>query len=86
MVINSKVVSELDMVFVESLLTESDSICLTVRSIYEPSGNVTIETPVTCPPPPSQSRISDNSIDSLKIPPPSSGMTTFSLQIIDCLK
>ena len=74
-VINGKVVSELDMVFVESLLTESDTICLTVRSLYAPTGNVTIETPESCPPPPSQSRISDNSIDNLKIPPPSSGKT-----------
>ncbi|XP_060603385.1 protein still life, isoform SIF type 1-like isoform X2 [Ruditapes philippinarum] len=75
-VINGKVVSELDMVFVESLLTESDSICLTVRSLYAPTGNVAIETPESCPPPPSQSRISDNSIDNLKIPPPSSGSSS----------
>ncbi|KAL4232685.1 T-lymphoma invasion and metastasis-inducing protein 1 [Mactra antiquata] len=77
LVINGKVVSELDMVYVETLLTESNTICLTVRSIYPPTGNVTIETmPVTCPPPPSQSRISDNSIDNLKIPLPSSGCSS----------
>ncbi|XP_053396919.1 protein still life, isoform SIF type 1-like isoform X1 [Mercenaria mercenaria] len=75
-IINSKVVSELDMVYVESLLTESDTIYLTVRSLYAPSGNVTVETPESCPPPPSQSRISDNSIDNLKIPPPSSGSSS----------
>lgn len=73
-VLNGRVVSDLDMVFVENLLADSDIISLTVRSMSLPSGMVTIETPMTCPPPPSQSRLSDNSIESLKIPPPSSGM------------
>lgn len=71
LVINGKVVSELDMVFVETLLQDSKCVCLTVRSLQTPPAGVTMETPVTCPPPPSQSRISENSIGNLKIPPPS---------------
>jgi len=72
-VLNSKVVSDLDMMYVETLLAESSVINLTVRCMNLPKGVVAMETPVTCPPPPSQSRLSDNSIESLKIPPPSSG-------------
>ena len=71
LVINGKVVSELDMVYVETLLQDSHSVTLTVRSLRTPPAGVAIETPVTCPPPPSQSRISENSIGNLKIPPPS---------------
>ncbi|XP_052808753.1 protein still life, isoform SIF type 1-like isoform X2 [Mya arenaria] len=71
-VINGKIVSDLDMVYVESLLTESSAICFVVRSLFEPSGAVAMETPPTLPPPPSQIRLSDHSIDSLKLPPPSS--------------
>ena len=71
LVINGKIVSELDMVFVEMLLQDSHSVCLAIRSLQMPPSAVAIETPVTCPPPPSQSRISENSIGNLKIPPPS---------------
>lgn len=73
-VLGGKVVSDLDMVYVETLLADSPSISLTLRTMNLPSGVIAIETPVSCPPPPSQSRLSDNSIESLKIPPPSSGM------------
>ncbi|XP_052239037.1 protein still life, isoform SIF type 1-like isoform X5 [Dreissena polymorpha] len=78
-IINGKIVSDLDMVYVEQLLTESTSICFTVRSMFQPSGAVTMETPPSLPPPPTQSRISDNSIESLKIPPPSTGSTSSSV-------
>ena len=77
LVINGKVVSELDMVFVETLLQDSHSVCLMVRSLQTPPAGVAIETPVTCPPPPSQSRISENSIGNLKIPPPSGRVTIY---------
>ena len=71
LVINGKVVSELDMVYVETLLQDSHSVTLTVRSLKTPPAGATIETPVTCPPPPTQARLSENSIGNLKIPPPS---------------
>ena len=71
LVINGKVVSELDMVYVETLLQDSHCVTLTVRSLKTPPAGATIEAPVTCPPPPSQARLSDNSIGNLKIPPPS---------------
>ena len=71
LVINGKIVSELDMVYVETLLQDSHSVCLAVRALQMPPSAVAMETPVTCPPPPSQSRISENSIGNLKIPPPS---------------
>lgn len=80
--INSKVVSDLDMVFVETMLHEANSLCLTIRSCR-------VERPVNttammehadmyidnlmCPPPPSQTRISDKSISKLIVPAPSWG-------------
>ena len=82
LVINSKVVSDLDMVFVETMLQEANSLCLTIRSCR-------VERPVNttammehadmyidnlmCPPPPSQTRISDKSISELIVPAPNWG-------------
>ena len=62
------------MVYVETLLQDSHSVCLAVRALQMPPSAVAMETPVTCPPPPSQSRISENSIGNLKIPPPSGNL------------
>ena len=70
-VINGKIVSDLDMVYVETLLTETSAITFILRTVHTPHPAVAMETPPTLPPPPSQTHISD--VDSLKIPPPSSG-------------
>ena len=79
LVINGKVVSDLDMVYVETLLQESSAICMTIRSCrVERPVNTTammehadmyIEN-MMCPPPPSQSRISDQIIGELIVPAP----------------
>ena len=82
LVINSKVVAELDMVYVENIIQEATSVTLTIRSCR-------IDSPVNttalmehadmyidnmmCPPPPSQSRISDKVIDELIVPAPNWG-------------
>ena len=79
LVINSKVVAELDMVYVENLLQESTSVCLTVRScrVDRPTSttvcmehaDVYIEN-MMCPPPPQQTRITDKLIGELIVPAP----------------
>ncbi|KAL3882118.1 hypothetical protein ACJMK2_028489, partial [Sinanodonta woodiana] len=79
LVLNGKVVSELDMVYVETILLESQSLCLTVRSLRSspPPTAVTVQDTnkliekMTCPPPPSQPRISDKDLGTLVVPSPS---------------
>ena len=83
LVINSKVVSDLDMVYVEGFLQEAQGVCLTIRSCRtEKPVNTTalmehadayIES-MTCPPPPCQTRISDKVIGELIVPAPTWGM------------
>ena len=79
LVINSKVIAELDMVYVESLLQDSAAIYITVRSCRaEKPGVTTVQMEhadvyienMVCPPPPSQSRISDLLIGQLIVPAP----------------
>ena len=70
------------MVYVENLLLELDSICMTIRScrIERPvhtsalmeHADMYIEN-MMCPPPPSQSRISDRAIGELIVPAPNWG-------------
>ncbi len=82
LVINGKVVSDLDMVYVESMLAEANSLCLTIRScrVDRPvnttammeHADMYIENMV-CPPPPSQARISDKTIGELIVPAPNWG-------------
>ncbi|CAG2205438.1 Protein still life, isoform SIF type 1,Protein still life, isoforms C/SIF type 2 [Mytilus edulis] len=74
LVINSKVVSELDMVYIENLLHTSQSLCCTIRSIHtqksapsQKSGEIDN---MMCPPPPSQSRISEDTLGHLIVPSP----------------
>ncbi|XP_070190492.1 protein still life, isoform SIF type 1-like isoform X2 [Littorina saxatilis] len=79
LVINGKIVSELDMVYIETLLHESRTLFLTVRSMRtQPprSDFITQHTDtyisnMVCPPPPSQPRISDKSLGHLIVPAPS---------------
>ena len=80
--INSKVIAELDMVYVEGLLQDSDAIYMTVRSCRgEKPGVTTVQMEhadvyienMMCPPPPMQSRISDKLIDQLIVPAPNIG-------------
>ena len=74
LVINGKVVSELDMVYIENLLHTSQSLCCTIRSIHtqrstssQKSGEIDN---MMCPPPPSQSRISEDTLGHLIVPSP----------------
>ena len=79
LVINGKIVSELDMVYIETLLHESRTLFLTVRSMRtQPprSEFVTQHTDtyirsMVCPPPPSHSRLTDKSLGDLIVPSPS---------------
>ncbi|XP_033741186.1 protein still life, isoform SIF type 1-like isoform X2 [Pecten maximus] len=76
LVINGKIVSELDMVYIEAMLHESMSLCLTVRSLrtQPPPTSVAVDPAdinrMVCPPPPSQSRISEKSLGKLTVPAP----------------
>ncbi|ESO93240.1 hypothetical protein LOTGIDRAFT_232689 [Lottia gigantea] len=78
LVINGKIVSELDMVYIETLLHESRTLFLTVRSFRTQPPNTDFITQhadayisnMVCPPPPSQSRISDKIIGNLIVPAP----------------
>ena len=82
--INSRVVAQLDTVYVEGLLAESSRLCLTVRSCRPDrpphtaplleQADVYIENMV-CPPPPVQARLSDTVIDQLIVPAPNWGMS-----------
>ena len=82
LVINGKVIAELDMVYVENILQEMTSVTLTIRSCrIESPVNTTVLMEhadmyidnMMCPPPPSQSRISDKVIDELIVPAPNWG-------------
>ncbi|XP_071801624.1 rho guanine nucleotide exchange factor TIAM1-like isoform X2 [Asterias amurensis] len=75
--IEGRVVCDLDMLFIENLLHTSSTVTLTVRS----SRTVFAQTQammdtnkyidqLTCPPPPSQNRLTDDMIDMLIIPAP----------------
>ena len=75
--IEGRVVCDLDMLFIENLLHTSTTLTLTVRS----SRTVFAQTQammdtnkyidqLTCPPPPSQSRLTDDMIDMLIVPAP----------------
>ncbi|XP_021361265.1 protein still life, isoform SIF type 1-like [Mizuhopecten yessoensis] len=76
LVINGKIVSELDMVYIEAMLHESMSLCLTVRSLrtQPPPTSIAVDPAdinrMVCPPPPSQSRISEKSLGKLTVPAP----------------
>ncbi|XP_056015232.1 protein still life, isoforms C/SIF type 2-like isoform X5 [Ostrea edulis] len=76
LVINGKIVSELDMVYVETLLHESKALVITVRSLKTNhstaaiSGNQSEISNMMCPPPPSQSRIPENVIENITVPSP----------------
>ena len=79
LVINGRVVAELDMVYVEHVLNVDARVTMTVRScrVARPSAtnqlqehaDVYIDNMV-CPPPPSQSRISDTTLETLVVPAP----------------
>ncbi|XP_071502543.1 protein still life, isoforms C/SIF type 2-like [Diadema antillarum] len=78
LVINGRVVCDLDMLFIENLLQTSTAITLTVRSCRSvfaqtqamQDTNRYIDQ-LTCPPPPSQARLTDEMIDNLIVPAPS---------------
>ena len=79
---NGRVVAALDMVFVENLLQSEQSITMTVRSCridrpgttnqLQEHADAYIENMV-CPPPPSQSRISEKVLEELVVPAPNWG-------------
>ena len=76
LVVNGKMVSELDMVYFEGLLQDFTSLCLTVRSCrVERTIPVNVFQDhienMVCPPPPMQSHVSDKVLGSLIVPAPS---------------
>ncbi len=81
-VINGKVIAELDMVYVENLLQDSTTVTMTIRSCRTDCpvnttalmehADMYIEN-MMCPPPPSQARISDKVIGDLIVPAPNWG-------------
>ena len=82
LVLNGRVVSELDMVYVEQQLSDAQAAVLTVRScrFYRPCATTaqmehadTYIDHMVCPPPPMQSRISDQILDELIVPAPNWG-------------
>jgi len=79
MVINGAIVSDLDMMYIESVLQEEMSLCMMMRSSRtEPPDLTTCVTKTTddmieslvCPPPPSDSAINEEAISSLIVPAP----------------
>ncbi|KAF8767388.1 Protein still life like protein [Argiope bruennichi] len=79
MVINGAIVSDLDMMYIESVLQEELSLCMMMRSSRtEPPDlqGVVLRTTddyiesLVCPPPPSDSAISEEMIDKLIVPSP----------------
>ncbi|GIY09128.1 hypothetical protein CDAR_534951 [Caerostris darwini] len=79
MVINGAIVSDLDMMYIESVLQEELSLCMMMRSSRtEPPDlqGVVMRTTddyiesLVCPPPPSDSAISEEMIDKLIVPSP----------------
>lgn len=76
LVINGKIVSDLDMVYIETLLHESKSLVVTVRSLRTNhcpaavTGSQSEISNMMCPPPPSQSRIPEKVIENLTVPSP----------------
>ncbi|XP_041354996.1 protein still life, isoforms C/SIF type 2-like isoform X2 [Gigantopelta aegis] len=78
LVINGKVISELDMVYIETLLHESRTLFLTIRSFrtkppvsdFITDHASTYIDSMVCPPPPSQPRITEKLIGDLIVPAP----------------
>ena len=78
MVINGSIVSDLDMMYIESVLQEELSLCMMLRSCrLEPPemGSIVRSTDeyiesLVCPPPPTDGAISDETIGKLIIPSP----------------
>ncbi|XP_055889576.1 protein still life, isoform SIF type 1-like isoform X3 [Biomphalaria glabrata] len=94
LVINSKIVSELDMVYIETLLHESRSLFLTVRSMRtQPPRTDFIQkhtdayiNNMVVPPPPAQSRLSDRSLGNLIVPAPSADKSTKEVPVLSVAK
>ncbi|XP_061171231.1 protein still life, isoform SIF type 1-like isoform X4 [Saccostrea echinata] len=89
LVINGKIVSDLDMVYIETLLHESKSLVITVRSLKTNHSQAAVTgsqseiSSMMCPPPPSQSRIPENIIENLTVPSP---QESCSPDEVDCLR
>jgi len=79
MVINGAIVSDLDMMYIESVLQEEMSLCMMMRSSRTEPPDLTscvakttedmIES-LVCPPPPSDSALNEEAISSLIVPAP----------------
>lgn len=78
MVINGAIVSDLDMMFIESVLQEEQNLCMMIRSPRSepPESSSLARTTddyiesLVCPPPPSDGAISDEMISKLVVPAP----------------
>ena len=91
LVMNGRVVADLDMVYIENMLADIDTICLTIRSCRTDRPVNTTQLmehadmyidSLTCPPPPSQSRISDKVIGELIVPAPNWGKTLINTHLL----
>ena len=83
---NGRVVAALDMVYVENLLHDEQRLTMTVRSckLDRPSATNQLQEHadayidnMVCPPPPSQSRISEKVLEELVVPAPSWGQYSY---------
>ena len=86
LVMNGRVVAALDMVYVENLLHDEQRLTMTVRSckLDRPSATNQLQEHadayidnMVCPPPPSQSRISEKVLEELVVPAPSWGQYSY---------
>lgn len=92
----SQVVMDLDIEHIDNILANETQVCVTVRSCRLKRPDNTIASALTnhadtyidnmmCPPPPSQSRISNRIIDDLIIPAPSWGEYVGLYALVVCL-
>ncbi|KAL5009978.1 hypothetical protein ScPMuIL_012283, partial [Solemya velum] len=78
LVINRRIVNELDMTSIEMLIQRTQSLLLTIRSLRQrpPPGSFIINDTekliegISCPPPPSQPHLSDQELGQLMVPNP----------------
>ena len=86
LVINGRVVCDQDMLFIENLLHSATTLTMTIRSCRAlfAQNQAMVDTnryidQLTCPPPPSQTRLTDEMIDDLIVPAPLSKYFRISL-------
>lgn len=88
--VGGKVVFDLDMVYMESLLLDSVSLCITIRSCRPHNHSSFIMAHadtyidhMVCPPPPSQRRLSKKVIENLTVPGPNQGKMEVRITLVE---